>query len=653
VASADDPAAIVDRHHHVTYPVAPAGTHGSSALSSSTPFASGNSSPAESRSGAGYLSASSHQSSFHNTHKKRHHRASPHSDSEVLNYYHGSRVHAPKTDHVTSDHVTARVDHVEVGDPLVSGGGGGGGGPGVGAGGVVAGGAVSGNGGADGVEEEDGELELGNLSGNNSEDEYYQNNASGEAIDGEDAEEVERVFEKQMKDQKGFFIRKMKEDGACLFRAIADQVYGDQDMHDSIRRLCMDYMTKNRDYFSQYITEEFDEYVARKRHPHCHGNYIEMQAISEMFNRPIEVYQVPRNTRQFFYRLEPINIFHGHMKTDNEPIRISYHRNVHYNSVVHPYKATIGVGLGLPALCPGLADRNLMQDATRVSERSHIEQTMFEDKIKETDWEATNEAIEEQVARESYLQWLQDQEKAARQGQKSHTRSATATSASCSSTSLSGIKNSSSGGGRSPRGGGATATSGGHSPSHSDASATLTPTTLASAIASSLSSRVSTSPRHSPPHRGLQSPGPSTSSTRTPPGGRSPNAAGSASLTGGGVESTTLSPLENAALRGNSGGGGGSTLPQDTSSTFLGFNDWVTEESESDIMAQVLAMSQREFFEAQMTPPYRQVASSSTRVNTPPPSSSRDAASEVNNQQGGGEPKVTGSPRETKKDKDM
>ena len=81
-------------------------------------------------------------------------------------------------------------------------------------------------------------------------------------------------------------------------------------------------------------------------------------------------------------RLEPINIFHGHMKTDNEPIRISYHRNVHYNSVVHPYKATIGVGLGLPALCPGLADRNLMQDATRVSERSHIEQTMFEDKIK-------------------------------------------------------------------------------------------------------------------------------------------------------------------------------------------------------------------------------------------------------------------------------
>lgn len=31
--------------------------------------------------------------------------------------------------------------------------------------------------------------------------------------------------------------------------------------------------------------------------------------------------------------------------------------------------------------------------------------------MKETDWEVTQEAIDEQVARESYLQWLRDQEK--------------------------------------------------------------------------------------------------------------------------------------------------------------------------------------------------------------------------------------------------
>jgi hypothetical protein len=37
-------------------------------------------------------------------------------------------------------------------------------------------------------------------------------------------------------------------------------------------------------------------------------------------------------------------------------------------------------------------------------------QAMLEDKLRATDWEATNEAIEEQVARESYLQWLRDNE---------------------------------------------------------------------------------------------------------------------------------------------------------------------------------------------------------------------------------------------------
>jgi OTU domain-containing protein 5 len=39
---------------------------------------------------------------------------------------------------------------------------------------------------------------------------------------------------------------------------------------------------------------------------------------------------------------------------------------------------------------------------------------MLEDKLRETDWELTQEAMEEQVARESYLQWLRDNENRAK-----------------------------------------------------------------------------------------------------------------------------------------------------------------------------------------------------------------------------------------------
>lgn len=34
----------------------------------------------------------------------------------------------------------------------------------------------------------------------------------------------------------------MKDDGACLFRAVSDQLFGDQDMHDIVRKQCMDYV---------------------------------------------------------------------------------------------------------------------------------------------------------------------------------------------------------------------------------------------------------------------------------------------------------------------------------------------------------------------------------------------------------------------------
>ena len=37
-------------------------------------------------------------------------------------------------------------------------------------------------------------------------------------------------------------IKRMGEDGACLFRAVADQLYGDQEMHVCVRAQCMDYI---------------------------------------------------------------------------------------------------------------------------------------------------------------------------------------------------------------------------------------------------------------------------------------------------------------------------------------------------------------------------------------------------------------------------
>jgi len=75
-----------------------------------------------------------------------------------------------------------------------------------------------------------------------------------------------------------------------------------------------------------------------------------VQAISELFNRPIEVY-VPGNGST------PLNIFHAEYKTQDAPIRLSYHDGNHYNAVIDPIVPTAGLGLGLPGLQSGLADK--------------------------------------------------------------------------------------------------------------------------------------------------------------------------------------------------------------------------------------------------------------------------------------------------------
>ena len=55
--------------------------------------------------------------------------------------------------------------------------------------------------------------------------------------------------------------------------------------------LCFLFQLKNADYFSQYVTEDFNGYIMRKRESHCHGNHVEIQAMCEIYNRTIEVYQ--------------------------------------------------------------------------------------------------------------------------------------------------------------------------------------------------------------------------------------------------------------------------------------------------------------------------------------------------------------------------
>jgi OTU domain-containing protein 5 len=148
----------------------------------------------------------------------------------------------------------------------------------------------------------------------------------------------ENKFREKIYTNLHLFIKDVQGDGNCMFRAISDQIYGNEDFHEIIREKCMDYLLIEREFFEQFIEggkNEFENYITMKRKNGVWGDDIELQAISEIYKRPIEIYS---------NSIKPLKTFHENqnsfLRNENEneniflPIRLSYHGKNHYNSIV-------------------------------------------------------------------------------------------------------------------------------------------------------------------------------------------------------------------------------------------------------------------------------------------------------------------------------
>lgn len=161
----------------------------------------------------------------------------------------------------------------------------------------------------------------------NSEDEHPHPSESAE-VPIKTLREREADFSSQLA-TKGLRIVDMRPDGNCLFRALAYAVWNDAERHTILRATVMQYLVQERDYFSQFVAEDFVRYVRRKSRDGTHGNHLELQAAAELFTRAIEVYS---------YSATPATIIDAwgtpaDPEAAPEPIRLSFHRGSHYNAV--------------------------------------------------------------------------------------------------------------------------------------------------------------------------------------------------------------------------------------------------------------------------------------------------------------------------------
>lgn len=205
-------------------------------------------------------------------------------------------------------------------------------------------------------------------------------------------------------------VQHVQGDGNCLFRSVSIQIYGDETWHDRVREECMDFIEKDREHFQAFVAEEdFDSYVRRKRRGGTFGDNTEIQAMAELYNRPVIVFEPLDGAAAFNSgnnsleteailivshdlpaKFRQLNIFHNKYANDDAhhaPIRLAYFGRNHYDAIVDPYAATVGVGLGLPSFKPGQADRDLLKTVSVVADveatEKEMERAVMEESVKD------------------------------------------------------------------------------------------------------------------------------------------------------------------------------------------------------------------------------------------------------------------------------
>jgi OTU domain-containing protein 5 len=131
-----------------------------------------------------------------------------------------------------------------------------------------------------------------------------------------------------------FIVVPMEGDGNCLFRSVAHQVYGEEQLHALVRAKCCEYMEVERIYFEPFVEgdmADFFAYLEQKRQLGVWGDDPEIQALCELYDRPCELWGYCPVAGA-----KKLRTFHEASHHRSPPIRVSYYGGGHYDSIIGP-----------------------------------------------------------------------------------------------------------------------------------------------------------------------------------------------------------------------------------------------------------------------------------------------------------------------------
>lgn len=127
----------------------------------------------------------------------------------------------------------------------------------------------------------------------------------------------------------GLYVVPTEPDGNCMFRAISDQVAGDDRQYREVRQDICDYLESRPDEYSAFIMGNYENYVRQMRKNGEYGTQVELAAYSHMTLTDIhlfrpDTYYVMHCDNNATKKLAP---------HEKNRIFLAYHDHEHYSSI--------------------------------------------------------------------------------------------------------------------------------------------------------------------------------------------------------------------------------------------------------------------------------------------------------------------------------